>query len=269
MAHSTSKKTVLAIGGLDPTGAAGTLLDVAAIRSVGFHGAAVNAISTVQDGKRFISSKSASAPEVHSAIKRVMQNLNVYAVKTGALGGSELVEMVALLAAEPGFPPLVVDPVFRSSTGGVLLDERGVASLRDVLLPKVSLVTPNLSEAADLTGLEITDLADMKEAAKQIVELGAKAVLIKGGHLKGNELHDVFLDNAGLEQVFVGKKIGSADVRGTGCALASLIAANIGTGLKIIDAVEQARNLLRTAIQHARPIDNGPSVLSFGDYPGQ
>jgi hydroxymethylpyrimidine/phosphomethylpyrimidine kinase len=178
------------------------------------------------------------------------------------------VETVASLAADPGFPPLVVDPVIRSSTGGVLLDEKGVASLRDVLLPKVSLVTPNLFEAADLTGLEITTLADMKEAAKYLVELGAKAVLIKGGHLKGNELHDVFLDNAGLEKVFVGKKIGSADVRGTGCALASLIAAHIGKGLEMIDAVEQARNLLRMAIQHARPIDNGPPILSFGDCPG-
>ncbi len=268
MKHSTSKKTVLAIGGLDPTGAAGILLDVAAIRSVGFHGAAVNAISTVQDGELFLSSKSESAPEVHSAIDRVLQSLQVCAVKTGALGGSELVETVALLAAEPGFPPLVVDPVIKSSTGGVLLDEKGVASLRESLLPKVSLVTPNLFEAADLTGLRIIDLADVKAAAKCIVEFGAKAVLIKGGHLGGDELQDVFLDNTGLEKVFVGTKIGSADVRGTGCALASLIAAHIGKGRKIIDAVEQARHLLRKAIRHARPIDNGPPILCFKDYPG-
>jgi hydroxymethylpyrimidine/phosphomethylpyrimidine kinase len=259
----TQKNTVLTVGGLDPTGAAGILLDVAAIRSVGVHGAAVIAVSTVQDGRRFISSKPENTEDVRSAIERILESLRVRAVKTGALGSRELVDMLALLAAKPGFPPLVVDPVIRSTTGGVLLDDRGVSTLRERLLPKVTLVTPNIFEAEILSGQEITTLVEMKTAAKRIIELGAKAVLVKGGHLEGTELKDVFLDHYGMEKVFASKRIGSNDVRGTGCALASLVAAHLGKGQKLIDAVDMSRNILRKAIEHAKPIDKGPPILIF------
>jgi hydroxymethylpyrimidine/phosphomethylpyrimidine kinase len=263
MTHPVPKNAVLTVGGFDPTGAAGILLDVAAIRSVGVHGVAVIAVSTVQDGMRFLSSQSENPRDVRSAIERVLLSLPVGAVKTGALGGSELVDTLALLAAEPSFPPLVVDPVIRSTTGGVLLDEKGVVSLREHLLPKASLVTPNLVEAETLAGLKITGLVEMRTAAKKIIELGAKAVLIKGGHLGGNDLKDVYLDNSGMEKVLVGRRIGSTDVRGTGCALASLIAAHVGKGRKIIDAVEEAKIILRKAIEHAKPMDKGPPMLFF------
>lgn len=263
------QKAVLAIGGLDPTGAAGILLDMAAIRSVGIHGAAVNAVSTVQDGLDFLSSSSEDAKQVRAAAEKVLENLRVCAVKTGALGNRDIVAAVARLAAKPESPPLVVDPVIKSSTGGVLLDDSGVAALRDQLLPHTSLVTPNLSEASILTGLDISGLSDMKVAARRLIELGAKAVLIKGGHLEGAVLKDLFLDCSGIEHVFVGERIGTDDVRGTGCALASLVAAYLCREENTVSAVEKARIALRNAIAHAAPIKRGPPVLSFLDGPAR
>jgi hydroxymethylpyrimidine/phosphomethylpyrimidine kinase len=258
------RNTVLCIGGLDPSGGAGILGDVCALQSVGVHGAAVVAVSTLQDGNSFVSAASENPRHVRDAVERLLMNLGVGAVKTGALGSGQIVRMLGALAEKESFPPLIVDPVIRSTTGGVLLAEDGVAALTRELIPHVELITPNLQEAEILTGLKVADADGMGEAAKRLVHMGAGAALVKGGHLDGNELVDVFVDRTGLKRVFRSIRCSIENVRGTGCALASLTAGLMARGHKRLDAVIQARQLLREAIECSVAVGSGSRVLGFG-----
>ncbi|MCP4679953.1 MAG: hydroxymethylpyrimidine/phosphomethylpyrimidine kinase [Deltaproteobacteria bacterium] len=259
----STQSIILSVGGLDPTGGAGVLVDVAAARAVGVHGAAVLAVLTVQDGQCFTDSQTMATGSVRGAIEKVLGGTNVGAVKTGALGNAEMVEMIAELASRPSFPPLVVDPVIRSTTGGVLLDEDGVQALVNRLLPAAALVTPNLAEARLLTGCETSDARGMRLAGRRLVKLGADAVLVKGGHLKGDELFDVFVDKQGNEDVYRVERRNFGEVRGTGCALASLAAGLIAGGEDIVSAVRKAREILLKAMENSRAIGPGPRVLDF------
>ncbi len=259
----STKSIVLSIGGLDPTGGAGVLVDVAATRAVGVHSAAVLAVSTVQDGQSFTSSQTIEVGNVRDAIEKVLNSTDVGAVKTGALGSAEMVEMVAELASRPSFPSLVVDPVIRSTTGGVLLDEEGVQVVVNRLLPVAALVTPNLAEARILTGRETSDVEGMRLAGRRLVELGVGSALIKGGHLEGDELFDVFVDKQENEIVYRSERRDVGEVRGTGCALASLAAGLIARGEDTVYAAREARKILLKALENSRSIGPGPRVLDF------
>ena len=270
------RPTVLAIGGLDPSGGAGLVVDTAAARSVGAHGAAVIAVSTVQSGLGFIGATPSPASEVIASANAVLATHDVRAVKTGALGSAAVVSAVATLAARPGFPPLVVDPVFASTTGGALVDASGRDALRDRLIPLAAIVTPNTIEATVLSGEPVAAVDDMLRAAVRILELGCAAVLVKGGHLVGSEIIDVFADRSGRRCVFRETRVGAGEVRGTGCALASMIAGHLALGRDLEPAVVLSRSALRRAISAAYAVGEGPRVLDFGgpplpglDWPGE
>jgi hydroxymethylpyrimidine/phosphomethylpyrimidine kinase len=260
---STHHPSILAVGGLDPTGGAGLLMDVAAARAVGVHAAGVLAITTVQDSGRFIAANCLEASTVHSAIEAVLGSVNVGAIKTGALGNADIVNIIVDFARNSTNLPIVVDPVIKSTSGGTLLDEAGVENLKDRLLREASLVTPNLDEASILTGERIWNVASMLNAGKRLVDRGVGAALIKGGHLKGEMVTDVFVDNFGIEEVFETKRNRQTDVRGTGCALASLIAGLMARGNPILEAVKRARQILLSAILEAKVVGRGPRVLDF------
>ncbi|MCP4602258.1 MAG: hydroxymethylpyrimidine/phosphomethylpyrimidine kinase [Proteobacteria bacterium] len=266
MKEIISKPSIVALGGLDPTGGAGILQDVAAARAVGVHGAAVLALSTVQDGKNFKASHCEKADSVRIALETVLQGVEIGAIKTGAMGNAEIVEVVADLADTPYFPCLVVDPVMRSTTQGTLLDDEGVTMLRDRLLPVAVLVTPNLAEARILTDSEVSDINGMRMAGMRLVELGARAALIKGGHLMGDEIADVFVNQQGEVHVFKSERHAAGDVRGTGCALASLIAGLLARGYALFDAIKSARTILLKAIHGSTRIGTGPRVLQFPNW---
>jgi hydroxymethylpyrimidine/phosphomethylpyrimidine kinase len=256
-------RTVLAVGGLDPSGGAGLLLDAAAIRSLGLHAAAVATVLTVQDGRRFVAARVEEPRRVAEAIRGVLESADVGAVKTGALGNEAIVEALAELASAPGFPPLVVDPVVRSTSGGELLDARGVDRLRARLLPLATLITPNSIEAGILAGVEIRDARDADRAAGRLLDLGARAVLLKGGHLPGSEVRDLLVlsDGPGLDLRCERSLV--AEARGTGCALAALIAGEIALGVALPRAVEVARAGLLEALGRAARIGSGPAILRF------
>lgn len=256
-------QTVLVLGGLDPYGGAGILLDSSAARATGAHVAAVLTVATVQDAHRFIGAQNENPSVVRDTMERMLAALRVGAVKTGALGNREVVDVVCDMADRSGFPPLVVDPVMRSTTGGVLLDEGGVRALRDRLLPRAALVTPNLAEAGVLTGTSIEDVDGMVGAARRIRELGVGAVLVKGGHLPSGDIIDVFVDNAGEETLFPAQIRYPYEVRGTGCALASLISGFLATGNPLDDAVVRAREFLGRLMGDAVSVGPGPRVLGF------
>jgi hydroxymethylpyrimidine/phosphomethylpyrimidine kinase len=268
MSETTYKASGLAVGGFDPTGGAGVLLDVKAMESIGVYGTAVVAVSTIQSGSGFVSARPENRTVVGATLEMVLGSLDIGAVKTGALGSLELVETVAFFAGRSSFPPLVVDPVTKSTTGGVLLHDDAVSSLRDQLLPRAALVTPNLFEAGILTGMEVKDTEGMIQAARRLVDLGAGAALVKGGHLAGDVLTDVLVVGSNDPRRFESERLGDGQIRGTGCALASLIAGYLARGSGLEDAVVKGRQSLGRAIAGAVQLGPGPRVLCFNDAPG-
>jgi len=229
---------------------------------MGMHCAAVCSLDTVQDGASFRSSTPASVKRVSMAIESVLEVQDVRAIKVGALGREEMVMLVAGMAARDGSPRLVVDPVMESSSGGELLDEGGIAAMRDHLIPVAGVVTPNLSEASRLLGEPVEDLEAMRSAAERIVEMGAGAALVKGGHLEGDP-RDVLAIRGEKTEVMTGARLGNGDVRGTGCALASMIACGIAAGRGSAQAVRDARIRLRRAIGDSYSAGTGPRFLRF------
>jgi hydroxymethylpyrimidine/phosphomethylpyrimidine kinase len=267
MRSTCSELVGIAIGGLDPTGAAGILLDAAVFRAMGVHGAAVNTLTTVQDSERFVSAQAQSGEAVGSAVDRICETTYVRAVKTGALGNREIVMTIAKLAKERGFNNLVVDPVLRSTTGGELLDDDGIDAMIKYLLPVTAVVTPNLFEAERLTGQLVNNVDTMLKAARCLVQMGARAALVKGGHLDVDDaaVVDVYVERGGLERVFRGQRHSVGEVRGTGCALASTIAALLGRRQELIQAIENGRKYLSAAIKNSVHIGSGTRVLYLGN----
>jgi len=257
--------TVLVIGGLDPTGGAGILADAAAVRSRGLHCAAVSSVVTVQDARSFAGATVADPEEVRAAVRVVQDGQTTRAVKTGALGNRLIVEAVAQLAADPGFPPLVVDPVLRSTSGGELLDSAGLTALREQLVPHAALLTPNLSEAEEITRHSVSSEEEMLTAAERILELGAEAVLVKGGHLPGARIADLLLVRGAAPRWFRGARTTSGNIRGTGCTLASLIAAELALGQAVGEAVERGRAAHQRALR--APLRLGADLLVPGLSP--
>ena len=257
--------TILAVGGLDPSGGAGILIDSAAIRSLGLHAAAVTALTTVQDGSVFRESKATWTKIVSNSVDAVLSSQNVGAVKTGALGNANIIEALAKITTSKKFPPLIIDPVLKSTSGGVLLNDDGLEALIKHLIPKAYLITPNLDEAEILAQMPVRTVEQMKEAAFKILALGCDAVLIKGGHLGGETSVDVLVDQNTKAHQIKTKRLNIDEIRGTGCALASLIAGYIAMDFPLNKAVYLAKQKLTLAMQNSVAIDrkNGPRVLKF------
>jgi hydroxymethylpyrimidine/phosphomethylpyrimidine kinase len=253
---------VLCVGGLDPSGGAGLLVDAAAVRAIGAHPAAVAAVLTIQDGVGFFGARPQAPEDVARAMEAVLATGAVGAVKTGALGDGQVVRAVARVLESNPAVPLVVDPVLASSSGGTLLGRDGAEVLLKLLVPRAALVTPNLGEAAGLVGFAVTDPEAMARAARELGRFGARAVLVKGGHLAGARLVDVLGTPSG-EALLEADRLPGGDVRGTGCALAAAAAAGLALGEPVERAVERARAVVRGAIGRAVRTGAGPRLLVF------
>jgi hydroxymethylpyrimidine/phosphomethylpyrimidine kinase len=262
--NTASAKTVLAVSGLDPSGGAGLLIDAAAIRAAGCHASGVVSVSTIQDGEHFYEARTADLIHFQTSIETVLGGMDVGAVKVGALKSVAGTEVAARIFARPGTPKVVIDPVILSTSGGRLLDEDAISVVKTSLFRTAALVTPNLLEAGLLAGIPVQTIDDMILAASRILDFGPAAVLVKGGHLKGNTAEDVFADNTGEIRILHPIPKLGYEVRGTGCALSSLIAAWIARGLTTADAIEQSRSMLNYAVQNACDVGKGPRVL--GDF---
>lgn len=254
---------MLLAGGIDPSGGAGLSVDGAAVRALGLHPAPVCALVTLQDGTRYVDARPVSARLVTGALQMVAERLAVKALKTGALGSAANVRAVVRFARQHRHIALVVDPVVRSTTAGALFDASAVALLQRTLFPLATLVTPNLDEAELLTGLPCRTPDQMHRAAQALLAYGPRAVLLKGGHLDGPQLVDVLALDDGTVRRFTASRLDVPEVRGTGCALASLCAGHIALGASIEDAVQAAAGVLRDAMSRASRVGDGPRVLSF------
>jgi len=244
-----ARPVILSIAGSDPSGGAGIQADIQAILANGGVPAAAVAALTVQNSLGVLDTRPVEAAFVAAQAGAVLDDLPVKAVKTGMLGTASTVEAVAvLLEKHPGIP-LVVDPVLRSSSGAALLSGEGLNRMVRRLFPLAALVMPNVMEAERLAGRTIRTLEDASAAGVAILEAGARAVLVKGGHLFGEPGTDVLIEG-GRESRFPGRWIEQEHTHGTGCVYSAAVATGLGRGMPLEEAVGSAREYVQEAIRH-------------------
>jgi hydroxymethylpyrimidine/phosphomethylpyrimidine kinase len=253
---------VLVIAGSDSGGGAGIQADIKTIAALGGYAATAITALTAQDTLGVHEVLPVPPDFVARQIGVVLDDIGADAVKTGMLGDAATIAAVcdALAGCQA---PLVVDPVMVATGGARLLAPDAIAVLIARLLPRATLLTPNVPEAEALTGLAIGDLASMQRAAEALLRRGAPAVLLKGGHLPGETLTDLLATRAGTE-AFAGARIASRHTHGTGCTLASAIATGLAQGMALRDAVVQARAYVRAAIAAAPGYGGGHGPLNHG-----
>lgn len=253
---------VLAIAGSDSGGGAGIQADIKTITMLGGYAATAITALTAQDTLGVHAIHRVPPEFVARQIAVVLDDIGADAAKTGMLGDAATIEAVAdaLARHAPGVP-LVVDPVMVAKGGASLLQHDAIAALTRILLPMASLLTPNLPEAEALSGLVIEDVGAMRRAAAALLRLGVPAVLLKGGHLPGDEVVDLLATTDGREE-FAAPRIASRHTHGTGCTLASAIATGLAQGMTLRDAVLRARAYVRAAIAAAPGFGKGHGPLN-------
>ncbi len=252
---------ILICAGSDSGGGAGIQADIKTVTALG--GFAMTAITalTAQNTLGVQGVLPVPADFIRLQLRSVLDDLGVDAAKTGMLGDAEAIEAIAD-TLPPGLK-LVVDPVMVAKGGASLLAEAAIGALKQRLIPRATLLTPNLPEAEALLGRRVADLAAMQAAGADLLALGAQAVLVKGGHLDGDRLFDVLVGPDGVE-IFEGTRIQTRHTHGTGCTLASAIATGLGQGLGLSAAVARARIYLIEAIRSAPGLGQGHGPLNHG-----
>jgi hydroxymethylpyrimidine/phosphomethylpyrimidine kinase len=253
---------VLVVAGSDSGGGAGIQADIKTVTALGgFAMTAVTAL-TAQNTLGVAAIHAVPIPFVRQQIEVVLDDLGADAIKTGMLHSAAVVEAVVerLVALAPGVP-LVADPVMVAQSGASLLEDSAVDALRRLLLPVARLVTPNAPEAARLTGLEVEDVEGQKRAAERLLRLGAKAALVKGGHIAGEKVSDVLADETAI-RVLSAPRIDTKQTHGTGCTLASAIATGLAQGLQLAQAVDRARAYLWQALATAPGFGRGQGPVN-------
>jgi hydroxymethylpyrimidine/phosphomethylpyrimidine kinase len=255
------KGRVLLIGGSDPGGGAGIQADIKTVTARGGYAATAITALTVQDTRAVYEIMPVPAQLVLRQLRAVLDDIGADCIKTGMLVNRGVVDALCEELSQR-YPdvPLVVDPVMAANDGRRLLDEAGCAALKERLIPRSALLTPNVPEAECLTGLRVVNLAQAKAAAKALLDLGAGAVLIKGGHLTGAQACDVLL-TALEEHVFTAPRIATRHSHGTGCTLASAIATGIAQGLPLVSAIERAKIYVLHALRQAPGLGLGQGPL--------
>lgn len=265
------KGRVLIIAGSDSGGGAGIQADIKAVTLLGGYAmTAVTAITT-QDTRGVHGVWPVPLEAVLGQIKVTLADIGADVIKTGMLGSAALVEAIAeALHAQGGAIARVIDPVMVATSGDRLVDERAIGAIRSELIPRARLVTPNAPEAEVLTGKPVETLDGQRRAAERLLEQGAHGALVKGGHIGGKVIHDVLQTTTG-EWIFESPRIQTTSTHGTGCTLASAIAALLGQGRSVPEAVEQGRDYLHGAIKAAKALGRGHGPVHHGwrlDPPG-
>lgn len=253
---------VLIVAGSDSGGGAGIQADIKAVTALnGFAMTAITAL-TAQNTLGVHGIHPIPVEFVRKQIEVVATDLGADAVKTGMLATSPVIRAVAeALADFVPEVPLVVDPVMVAKGGSLLLETEAVKTLKWTLLPRATVITPNLYEAEVLTGRKVATEADMQAAAQELLALGPKAVLLKGGHLEGGLVVDLLVTAEGVHR-FAGLRVETRHSHGTGCTLASALACGIAQGLPLAKAVERARDYVRIGLETAPGYGHGHGPLN-------
>lgn len=253
-----SPPVVLTIAGFDPSSGAGVTADVKTIAAHGCYGVACITALTVQSTAGVRRVEVISAELVAETLKELNADLEIAAVHVGMLGSGKVARAVSDFLASSGLANVVVDPVIKSSSGHDLIDATGLRVLIERLLPLATVITPNVDEAAALTGLRVTNVEQMREAAARLHQMGAASVVITGGHLeKAIELLS-FTGQRGTEQeVFKSSRLQSNSTHGTGCAFATALTCHLARGRGLPEAVLLSKAYVAAAIAHAHPMGRG------------
>ncbi len=249
-------RSVLAIAGSDSSAGAGVQADLKTLAALGVYGTCAITAVTAQSTTG-VAAVYELPPEIVAAqIEAVVTDIRPDAVKMGMLANAAIIEAVAAKVREHDLPHLVVDPVMVSKSGARLLREDAVRALRDLLFPLAEVVTPNIPEAEALLGRGLDTEADVREAARDIVAMGPRCAVIKGGHRRGHTVVDVLFDGREFRE-YGGPRIETRSTHGTGCTFASAMAAYLAMGDAVPEAVRKAKEYLTEAIRHAYPVGHG------------
>lgn len=250
----TTPPILLSIAGFDPSCGAGTAADLKTFAAHGCYGVAAITSLTVQNTQGVEAVHNTPSAELRAQLDALAKDCEIAAVKIGMLGNRGNAAVVAEFLDAHKFNHIVHDPVMKSSTGAELLDNVGVKFVATELLKRASVVTPNISEAETLTGLTIKDVPEMEAAARKIIEMGARAVILKGGHME--RAIDVLFDGSEIVQLS-GDRVKTDNMHGTGCAFASALAAQLALGRGLFEAATLAKAYVTKAIEKGYAIGKG------------
>ncbi len=249
----------MTIAGSDPSGGAGIQADLKTFHQFGVYGEAAITLLTVQNTTSVRRVECMAPKLVVEQVRAAIEDIPPAAAKTGALGSRAIVEAVAEVAGEFDFP-LVVDPVMISKHGAPLVEPRAREAIAELLLPRAFLLTPNLAEAAALAGFPVSDVSAMRRAAEKLTKLGARAVLVKGGHLEGCAL-DVLFDGE-MWHEFPSERILTRNTHGTGCTYSAAITAVLARGAPLVSAVRRAKHFITEAIRTNPGLGHGAGPVN-------
>ena len=260
---------VLTLAGSDSGGGAGIQADLKTFAALGCYGMTAITALTAQNTLGVRSIHSVPPAMLRDQIDAVVEDIGVDAVKIGMLHSADLVRTVAEAIDRHALRSVVLDPVMMSTSGARLIDDQAQAVLVTALFRRVALVTPNLDEASLLVGRPLTSEAEMEAAAREMLTMGAAAVLLKGGHLAGDTVSDLLLTREGAAHWMRAPRIATANTHGTGCTLSSAIAAQLALGHQLQPAVELARAYVRCALEAGASVRTGAGSgpLNHGHAP--
>lgn len=267
MSDDPRPPVALTIAGSDSGGGAGIQADLKTFFAFGVFGTSAITAITAQNTRGVQGVHPVPLDMVRQQIDSVVTDLRPAAIKTGMLATAELVSTVARAIDDHGLEGFVLDPVMVATSGDRLLDEDAVEAVTDELLPLATLVTPNLHEARMLTGLSVTSVDEMRAAGERLLQMGAGAALVKGGHLEDDEAVDLLIDGTGV-RTWRRPRIATARTHGTGCTLSSACAAALARGAPLTDAVSAAIDFVARAIATAPELGGGNGPINhFVDPP--
>ncbi|MBY6102191.1 bifunctional hydroxymethylpyrimidine kinase/phosphomethylpyrimidine kinase [Marinobacter nauticus] len=247
------------LSGLDPSGGAGIQADIQAITSIGAHPLPVLTCLTVQDTRNVYGAEPVSPDLIKQQLECLAQDTPIHAIKTGALGNAEVVEVLVECVQKHSGVPLIVDPVIKAAGGGDLADDALVTAMKDKLFARAEMITPNGIELAQLGGSD-----DPAEAARNLLQTGCESVLATGGHGTGIHIINTLYNHAPEPMEWEVERVGSNEYHGTGCTLAAAIAAGRAMGLSPRAAISQAQNYVHRALLHALTVGQGQRVPDRG-----
>ena len=250
----------MTIAGSDSGGGAGIQADLKTFAAHGVYGTSALTAITSQNTRGVTDVLELPASLIESQIDAIISDIGADVVKTGMLSSSTVIEVVAAKARQHEMDALVVDPVMVAKGGDKLLQDDAVDALRSLLVPIAMVITPNIPEAETLLGVKIETLDEAKEAAQALVGMGARAAVVKGGHLSGPPT-DMLYDGEEF-RAFTSRRIDTTSTHGTGCTFASAIASNLAKGLPLRQSVSLAKSYVSSAIRLAQPIGRGHGPLN-------
>ncbi|MDR2789274.1 MAG: bifunctional hydroxymethylpyrimidine kinase/phosphomethylpyrimidine kinase [Candidatus Accumulibacter sp.] len=260
---------VLSIAGSDSSGGAGIQADLKTFAALGCYGMTAITALTAQNTRGVRSIHGVPPRMLREQIDAVIEDIGAHAVKIGMLHAPEIVAVVAEAIDRHGLRKVVLDPVMVATSGAVLTETPAIEALARELFPRADVLTPNLEEAALLVGRPLRAPEDMESAATTLLERGARAVLLKGGHLPGDTVIDLLFTETGEKYRLEAPRIHSANTHGTGCTLSSAIAAYLALGESLPEAVRRARDYVRHALRAGAPVRTGAGSgpLNHGHSP--